>query len=167
MCLQECSAHSEYSLKVRYPEKFSKLLKAAQLVNGGARIWTLGLRFDNWGSFFFWLYCETCRILVPWPGIKPRPTAHGPQSQLLDHQGIPNNRCSWSLWCCLNRALQCSYSYHVQKNRLNWITVKIQRDKSSKQGPRLWFSKCGPWTISLRITEELNKIVNAMTSAQI
>ena len=25
--------------------------------------------------FFFWLCCAACRILVPWPGVEPRPTA--------------------------------------------------------------------------------------------
>ena len=28
-------------------------------------------------TFFFWLNCVACRILVPWPGIKPRPPVLG------------------------------------------------------------------------------------------
>ena len=33
--------------------------------------------------FHFWLHCATCRILVPWPGIKPAPLAL--EAQSLNH----------------------------------------------------------------------------------
>ena len=29
------------------------------------------LQMALFNSVFFWLHCEACRILIPWPGIKP------------------------------------------------------------------------------------------------
>ena len=40
-------------------------------------------------SFFFWLHHVACRILVPWSGIEPMPSAVELRSQLLHHQGSP------------------------------------------------------------------------------
>ena len=36
---------------------------------------------------FFWPFCVACRVLVPWPGIKPMPPAVKSQSQPLNYQG--------------------------------------------------------------------------------
>ena len=42
------------------------------------------------GVFFFFLpHPVACGILVPWPGIEPRPPGSA-ESQPLDHQGIPS-----------------------------------------------------------------------------
>ena len=41
-------------------------------------------------SIFFFLPCrESCRILLPWPGIEPTPSAVEVQTQPLDRQGSP------------------------------------------------------------------------------
>ena len=39
--------------------------------------------------FIFWLHHTACRILVPWPGIKPVPPVWSAESSLLDHQRNP------------------------------------------------------------------------------
>ena len=48
--------------------------------------------FFGGGFFFFWLCRAACGILVPRPGIEPRPPAveaWSPNLDSMDHQGIP------------------------------------------------------------------------------
>ena len=54
-------------------------------INIFSKIYYLELFFppvskDFFLSFFFRLHCAACRVLVPWPGIKPKPPALGAQS---------------------------------------------------------------------------------------
>ena len=54
--------------------------------------------------FFFWLSCEACGILVPWPGIEPGPLAVKAQSLTT---GRPRNSQNFS---CL--VLKCEFLLH-------------------------------------------------------
>ena len=66
----------------------------------------------NFFSLSFWLYCMTCGLLVPWPGIKPRPlavkawspnhwTTYGisPFKHLYFYLSIVGLQCCVNFWC--------------------------------------------------------------------
>lgn len=40
-------------------------------------------------SFLLWPYLVACSVLVPQPGLNPRPGSENTESQLLDHQEFP------------------------------------------------------------------------------
>jgi len=45
----------------------------------GTHVYLWQIHFDIWQNQkkkkYFWAHCPACRILVPWPGIKPTPPA--------------------------------------------------------------------------------------------
>ena len=84
--------------------------------------WIKAMVLGMLGFFFFWLRCVACRILVPWPGIEPRPPAveapspnHWTAREVWNWHSLdkdsglvtPDSYCSMPIW---------SSSYAIWKN---------------------------------------------------
>ena len=62
--------------------------------------------FTCFGGFFvcFWLCHAACRILVPWPGIVPWPSAMKVQNPKPLSQGIPHSSVCFHIFAIVNNA---------------------------------------------------------------
>ena len=119
------------TLKIKgvwYPSPTLYVLKLSGSCLGSSsrkwQLWLSGCTSGHW-IFFSWP-CEACGILVPQPGLNPRPSIGSSESQPLDCQGSPSLGVGFWCQCLLLPSWWCD-KWRNTERALNLMPLQSNR----------------------------------------